>query len=265
MPPNAESGSASRARTYASSIVVAGRDAAGIGVLDHHGGRLGELERDPQRGVEVEQVRVRQFLALMHLPRAAACPAAARSMPPADADSRRNADRALRRATARPGAARRPLDRPLADASTASSSSRSCASYSRRVHERLLHQPEPELERRAAGARELLEHARIVLRDATTTSTSRKFFAAARSRLGPPMSISSTRASNGVSGFSAAFAERIQVDDDEIDRPMPCARRRREVVRAVAARQDPREDRRVQRLDAAVHHFGEAGHVGDIQ
>ena len=32
------------------------------------------------------------------------------------------------------------------------------------------------------------------------------------------MSISSTSASNGVSGFSAALRERIQVHDDEIDR-----------------------------------------------
>ena len=71
MPPNAESGSASRARTYAASIVAAGRHAARIRVLDHDRGRLGEFERDPQRRVEIEQVRVGQLLPLMHLPGAA--------------------------------------------------------------------------------------------------------------------------------------------------------------------------------------------------
>ena len=47
----------------------AGRHAARIRVLDDDAGRLGELERDAERRVEVEQVRVRQLLALMHLPR----------------------------------------------------------------------------------------------------------------------------------------------------------------------------------------------------
>jgi hypothetical protein len=36
-------------------------------------------------------------------------------------------------------------------------------------------------------------------------STSWKFFAAERTILGPPMSISSTSASNAMSGFAAAF------------------------------------------------------------
>ena len=66
MPPNAESGSASRARTYASASVARRRDAARIRVLDHDRRRLVELERDPRRGVEIEQVRERQLLALMH-------------------------------------------------------------------------------------------------------------------------------------------------------------------------------------------------------
>ena len=45
-------------------------DAARIGVLDDHRGRLVELERDARGGVEIEQVRVRQLLALVDLPRA---------------------------------------------------------------------------------------------------------------------------------------------------------------------------------------------------
>jgi len=41
-------------------------DAARIRVLNHNRGRLAEFKRDPRGGVEVEQVRERQLLALMH-------------------------------------------------------------------------------------------------------------------------------------------------------------------------------------------------------
>ena len=46
----------------------AGRHAARIRVLDDHRRRLGELERNAHRGVEIEQVRVRQLLALVNAP-----------------------------------------------------------------------------------------------------------------------------------------------------------------------------------------------------
>ena len=42
----------------------AGRHAARIRVLDHRGGRFAELEHDAQRRVEIEEVVVRQLLAL---------------------------------------------------------------------------------------------------------------------------------------------------------------------------------------------------------
>ena len=45
-------------------MVVAGRRAAGIGVLDHAGRRLAELEHDARGGVEIEQVGEGQLLAL---------------------------------------------------------------------------------------------------------------------------------------------------------------------------------------------------------
>src|SRR5262245_27869625 len=43
------------------------------------------------------------------------------------------------------------------------------------------------------------------------------------------------------------------------------ARQRREVVRVIAAREDAAVQRGMQRLDAAVHHLGEAGDVGDVR
>ena len=48
----------------------AGRDTTRIGVLDHRGGRLAELEHDAGGGVEVEQVGEREFLALQNRRRA---------------------------------------------------------------------------------------------------------------------------------------------------------------------------------------------------
>ena len=64
MPPKAESASASRAVTKASAMRRAGRHAARIGVLDHGRGRLVELQHQPRRRVEVEQVGIGELLAL---------------------------------------------------------------------------------------------------------------------------------------------------------------------------------------------------------
>jgi hypothetical protein len=44
----------------------AGGDTTRVGVLDHRGGRLVELEDDAGGGIEIEEVRERQLLALQH-------------------------------------------------------------------------------------------------------------------------------------------------------------------------------------------------------
>ena len=46
---------------------------------------------------------------------------------------------------------------------------------------------------------------------------------------------------------------------------MPCDAIAARSSGAVAAREDAAVDRRVQRLDAAVHHLGKAGDVGDVR
>ena len=84
---------------------VAGRNPARIGVLDHDGRRFGELERNARGGVEIQQVRKRQFLPLMDLgrgetmtgrtrPRRWRLAGVRRTRRQADEDSRRSADRA---------------------------------------------------------------------------------------------------------------------------------------------------------------------------
>ena len=57
----------SRARTYACVDGRADRRAARVGVLDDHRGRLVELEHDARGRIEIEQIGVRQLLALKHV------------------------------------------------------------------------------------------------------------------------------------------------------------------------------------------------------
>src|SRR5262245_38752749 len=61
------------------------------------------------------------------------------------------------------------------------------------------------------------------------------------------------------------FAKRVQVDGDDVDQADAVARERLEMVGAIAPREDAAVQRRVQRLHPAVHHFREAGDVGDVR
>jgi hypothetical protein len=57
--------------------------------------------------------------------------------------------------------------------------------------------------------------------------------------------------------------KRIQVDGDEVHQAEAEAFEGGEIVGAIAARENAAVNRRVQRLDAAVHHLGKPGEVGD--
>ena len=58
--------------------------------------------------------------------------------------------------------------------------------------------------------------------------------------------------------------EGIEVDHDQVDRTDIMLGHRGGMFGIVAHRQQPAVNRRVQRLDAAVHHFGEAGVFGHV-
>ena len=60
------------------------------------------------------------------------------------------------------------------------------------------------------------------------------------------------------------FLERVEVDDDEVDRRDPVRLHRFPVGGEVAPGEDAAMDRRVQRLDPPVHHFRVTGDVGDV-
>ncbi len=60
--------------------------------------------------------------------------------------------------------------------------------------------------------------------------------------------------------------ERVEVDGDQVDGADAVRFHRRDIFRIVAPREDAAVDRRMQRLDSPIHHFGKAGrlrHIGD--
>ena len=264
MPPKADSGSASRARTYASASVAAGGDAAGIRVLDDHRGRLVELERDARGRVEIEQVRERQLLALMHDGAAEPARAARDTTRRPDADSRRSAGRgssSARRQTS--GSSRRPAPRR---ARTSPRRRPRCTCVERRrdhlvvggrVRERAARQIETQRQRRPVRRRQRLEHARRSRRArprrARRGSSWRPRAPGSDRRCRSPRS----RSSNGRSGVRRRLRERIEIDDHEVDRRDAVRRHGRQVVGTMPARQDAAVHLRMQGLDAAVHHLGE--------
>ena len=134
-------------------------------------------------------------------------------------------------------------------------------SYSAVCANAFSHQLEPERQRRR------LDRARPAAAGnragSTTTSTPRKFFAAARTERRPADVDLLDQRLERRRRIRGGLRERIQVDDDDIDEADAVARERREIVGTIAPREDAAVQRRVQRLHAAVHHLGKAGDVGD--
>ncbi len=211
MPPNAASAIGIARAHVGVGGDRAGRRAARIRVLDHRRRRLGELEHDARGRIEVEQVRVRQLLALQHgAPRRA--PAPRRLGVPgrrADAGFRRSAGRrTLLQAERQRAGAGDGLRRRAREAAV-----RRARSAERRgdrgvVAPRCARTPcAPARSGTPGWARPADRAARAPPRSRPATrprARRGKFLAAARTRLGPPMSISSISASNGVAGFAAA-------------------------------------------------------------
>ena len=66
-------------------------------------------------------------------------------------------------------------------------------------------------------------------------------------------------------GLARGLRERIQVDDDELERCDPGRGEGLAVVRAPAVGEEAGVDPRMERLHAAVEHLGEAGDRGDVR
>ena len=128
------------------------------------------------------------------------------------------------------------------------------------VRECLLHQPELELERRAARPRHLVEHLRIIRRIHHHHYVTEVLRGRAQQARAADIDFFDQAVKRRI-GILRRLPEWIEVDDDEIDWPNAVRTDRVEILWPAAASQDPREYGRVQRFDAAVHHLGKAGDV----
>ena len=81
---------------------------------------------------------------------------------------------------------------------------------------------------------------------------------------GPPMSMFSMQVVE-IRAARDGVLEGIEIDDQEIDRADAVRAHRLGVLGIVAQREQAAMDRRMQRLDAAVHHFRKAGEIADVE
>ena len=111
---------------------------------------------------------------------------------------------------------------------------------------------------RRSSRRRASRRPRRSCRGSTTTATLGWFFAAARTMVGPPMSICSTHSSGARAGRDGV-GEGVEVDDDEVERRDAELVELPHVVGQPAVGEDAGVHLRVQRLDPAVEALGEAG------
>jgi hypothetical protein len=84
---------------------------------------------------------------------------------------------------------------------------------------------------------------------------------------GPPISIFSMMSSSAIGGagiFRHGLRERVEIDDDEIDRADLMLGHGSGMLGIVAHREQPAMHLGVERLDPPVHHFGETGKFGNV-
>ena len=128
--------------------------------------------------------------------------------------------------------------------------------------ERLAHELEAELERRAAGAVQLFDHTRVV-RGIDDDEDVAEVLGGRPDEAGTADVDLLDEVVEGGIGIGGGPGEGVEIDHHQVDRANALGGNRREVVGAVAAGQDAGVDRRMEGLDPPVHHFRKAGDVGD--
>ena len=191
-------------------------------MLDHDRGRFGEFQRNPQRRVEIEQVRVRQLLPLMHFP----CAAGLRR----ELNPRRALVRILAISKRTWPAVRRLVGRVDGRRDIAPPATSTCAiviaimpSYcpvcmnARFIRSNLNSSDGPSV------ARQFLEHLRIVLRVDDHEHVAEVFRRRAEQARTTDIDLLD-EPSNGVSGFSAALPNGYRLTTTRSIGWIPCAR-----------------------------------------
>ena len=123
--------------------------------------------------------------------------------------------------------------------------------------ERLAHQPVAEREARRAV--DGLEQRRIIGRVDDDEHAAEVLRRGAHERRSADIDLLDERV-EGRRRIRSRPDERVEVDDHDVHQAQAVALEGREVVRAIAPREDPCVQGRVQRLDTPVHHLGKAGH-----
>ena len=246
----------------------AGRHAARVGVLDHRGGRLAELEHDARGRVEVQQVGVRQFLALQEHRGAEGgrrlfgvpCRRLVRILSVAQVTDLGQPHREPRRRTARAGRSARETPR-LHRHVGQRGGNRGVVRPGMR--ERLAGQIETETLAWAARPVELLEHGGIV--------GGRHHHQHIREVLGGPADQARTtdvdlldQPLEGGRGVGGGGSEGVQVHGHHVDEADAVLLRRGQVDVAGTAGQDAAVDARMQGFDPAIHHFRESGDIRHV-
>ena len=241
--------------------------AARVRVLDHHGRRLVELERDARGSVEVEQVGVRQFLALQDGGRTeargrrlgtGAVPGGllVRILAVAEVAQllKRQADRCAerrRRAALELLAAQRDLGQRLRDRGV----------VRRGVRQRLAHQLEAE--RQGRGLVERGQQLPVVGRVDDHQDAAEVLGGRTHHRGTADVDLLDQCIKAGCR-VRRGLHEGVEVDHHDVDEAEAVPGQRGEIVRTIASGEDAAVQGRMQRLHPTVHHLGEAGDRRDV-
>ena len=234
-------------------------------MFDHGGGSLVELQRDAGGGIEIEQIRERQLLALQHLrgaePEWRVCRVPSRGLLGIFSVSKIfdlvQIHRQPRRHR-RPGCARKSAigGRKFREGTG------NCGIVGGGVRKRLARQLEAKRCRRSFGPPDLGEHA-IVIVGVDHDEHILKILRGRPHHAGSAdIDFLDKRVQRDVR-LRSGLHERIQIHHDEIDRHNLMPADGGHVAGVVAPGQNAAMHRRVQGLDPAVHDLGKSGDVGD--
>jgi len=261
------------------NVCVGGR-AAGCGsarvrVLDN--GRRGfvELEHDAGGRVEIEEIRVRQLLALQHFrraerrPRIFAIPGGFLMRVLAVPEITKLPQRQVQRLRCQSWRVQKdPLSTAdLAMKTTFIRDNGRELGRNRRVvgtgmGEGLPRELESEVGRRPCRTTDLLEHRTVIVGRHHDEDVLKIFRRRPYEARPADVDLFNQYVERRLR-IRCRFHKRIQVDDDNVDQRDAVCRRRGEVVRPTAARKNPPVHQRMESLHTTVHHFGKAGDLRD--
>ena len=247
-------------------------------MLDHRGGRLVELEHDAGRGIEVEQVGERQLFALQNRRRTQARGRIERipggglmrvlsiaKVAQLVGVDHEGCGRVFHLLARRFGGQDRPaptyervaIHRDLGE------SARNGRVVAAGVREGAARQLEAELDRRPAGTIELGDDLVVIVRRHDDEDVAEVLGRRAHEAGTADVDLLDQIVELDPR-LRRGLDEWIQIHDDQIDQADTVLRGQLQILGVMPPRQDAAVDLGMERLDAAVHHFGKTGDVADV-